>query len=192
MNAEQNRQIENLIRVGAISQINYKEYQFRVKSGEIETDWLPWPAEIGRNFVRWRPLREGTQVVLACPSGDLAQAVVVSVLYQDAVPPTTTDKDIDIIQFESGSLIKHDAATGDLTLVSANTVNIEAENEINLKAAHVNIESDNHITSRASLHRIYGPIKSTGGDHCCDGVSHKFHFHYDAEDRATEKPVPTC
>ncbi len=79
--AELFRRFENLIRIGTIADVDYQGKRLRVKSGELLTDWLPWPAEIGRNFKHWRPLRDNTQVVLACPSGDPAQALIISMLY---------------------------------------------------------------------------------------------------------------
>jgi phage baseplate assembly protein V len=189
---ELNRQLENLIRIGTIAVVDHATQKLKVKSGELLTNWLDWPAEIGRNYKRWRPLRLNTQVIICCPAGDPAQAMIIGTLYSNDFKPPTTNPDIDVVQFDSGSLIKHDANTGDLTLISANNINLEATNKISLKGGHIEIESDNNITSRADLHRIHGPMKSTGGDHCCDGVSHKNHFHFDIHGTKTEPPVRTC
>ena len=94
--ADLNRRIESLIRLGTIAQVDHGARTLRVQSGGLLTDWLPWPAEIGRNYRRWRPLRVGTQVIIACPSGDPAQALVIGTLYTDVIASPGIDPDIEI------------------------------------------------------------------------------------------------
>lgn len=112
--AELNRRLENLIRLGTIAQVDHAARTLRVQSGGLLTNWLPWPADIGRNYRRWRPLRIGTQVVLACPSGDPAQAVIVQVLYTDALNAPSSTPSMDLIEFEDGTVIEYDSNTHQL------------------------------------------------------------------------------
>ncbi len=159
--AELNRRLENLIRLGTIAEVNHAARTLRVKCGDLLTNWLPWPADIGRNYRRWRPLRKDTQVVLACPSGDLAQAVIVQILYTNTLTAPNVDPDVDLIQFEDGSYIEHNA--------SANTLKVHAAGEMTLSYTHLHLE---------------GPVTQTGGDMTSDGISAQNHTHTEQGDGA--------
>ncbi len=150
--AELNRRIENLLRLGQIAEVDHAARQIRVESGGLLTDWLPWPAEVGKNYIRWRPLRVGTQVILASISGDPAQAQIIGTLYTQDLDSPSTDDDIDLIQFDNGSYIQHNAAD--------NSIKIHAEGNMTL-----------------SYDRLYlkGPVTQTGGDMTSDGISAQHH-----------------
>jgi phage baseplate assembly protein V len=137
--ADLNRRIESLIRLGTIDQVDHAARKLRVKTGGLLTGWLPWPAEVGRNFIRWRPLREGTQVVLASPSGDPAQAVIIGMLYTQTIDRPSTDPDIDLIEFDDGSRIAHDASSGVLSLHAAGDLYLTAAGNIVINATRVDI-----------------------------------------------------
>ena len=120
------RRFENLIRIGTIADIDYPGKRLRVKSGELLTDWLAWPADIGRNFNHWRPLRNNTQVVLACPSGDPAQALIISMLYCSQLDAPSTDEAIDLVQFNDGTELQYDSASATLTITTTGKTAITA------------------------------------------------------------------
>ncbi len=152
--AELNRLIQNLLRLGTIAQVDHAARKVRVQSGDLLTEWLPMPADIGRNYKRWRPLRTGTQVLIACIGGDPAQAVIVQILYTDALNSPSTDPDVDLIQFDDGSYIEHNH--------SANTLKLHSAGEMTLSATQLNIEA---------------PVTQTGGDMTSDGISAQHHVH---------------
>jgi phage baseplate assembly protein V len=137
--ADLNRRIESLIRLGTIAQVDHGARKLRVQTGGLLTGWLPWPAEVGRNYRRWRPLRTGTQVVLACPSGDPAQAVVIGVLYTVALDAPSTDPDVDLILFDDGSRIEHNASSGRLTIHAAGDLHLTAAGSIVINGTRVDI-----------------------------------------------------
>jgi phage baseplate assembly protein V len=110
------RKLENLITLGTVAELDHPGRRLRVQSGELLTDWLPWPAELGRNHIRWRPLRLGQQLILACPSGDPAQAAIVGQLYSATLLPPSTDENLDIVQWDDGSLVSYDSAAHRYTI----------------------------------------------------------------------------
>lgn len=126
------RLVHNLIGLGTIAEVDHSSTP-RVKvnlSGRL-TDWLPYPADIGANFRRWRPLRPGTQVVVVCPSGDPANAAIVQILYTTALPAPELGDEVDVIAFEDGTIVRHDTGakltqvinpTGTLVLEGKNVV----------------------------------------------------------------------
>lgn len=159
--AELNRRLENLIRLGSISEVDHDAKKIRVKTGGLTTSWLPWPAEIGKNYRRWRPMRAGTQVVLACPCGDPAQAVIIQILYTSELTAPSADPDVDLIAFDDGSYIEHNAAGKTMKVHSAGTMTL----------------------SYTHLH-LQGPVTQTGGDITSDAISLQNHTHTEQGDGA--------
>lgn len=174
--AELYRRFENLIRIGTIAEVDEQAQRLRVQSGELLTDWLPWPAHIGNNFIHWRPLRLNTQVILACPSGDPAQAMVISMLYSDQLPAPSDDAAVDVIQFDDGTTIEYNSQQKNLILNSAGSIQFIAADTIALQAGQ-------SITSTAPQHTIdgdltiQGAVTQTGGDMTSDGISAQQHKH---------------
>jgi phage baseplate assembly protein V len=170
--SDQQRQISNLLRVGVISAIDFSTRKIRVTSGDTTTGWLDWPAEIGRNYVRWRPLRLDTQVLLASPNGELRQAQVVNMLYTSALSPPTTDEQIDRIAFNDGTLLEYDSSTRTLQVQCTGTLKLQAQS----------------LTLEASSISIMGPVTQTGGDLTSDGKSVQKHQHRDSLGGNTSAP----
>ncbi len=119
--AEQNRRIESLLRLGTIAQVDHDARKLRVQSGGLLTNWLPWPADVGRNYIRWRPLRVGTQVILGSPSGDPEQAKIIGILYTEVLDAPSTDPDLDLIQFEDGTKAEYHSGKHQLRFQVATT-----------------------------------------------------------------------
>ncbi len=105
------RRIENVIRIGTIAELDHDKKRLRIQSGELLTDWLPWPASITNNYIHYKTLRINTQVIIASPSGDPAQALIIGQLYStEIVPPSTGDDDTDaiteLVHFDDGTIIE--------------------------------------------------------------------------------------
>ncbi len=105
--AELQRKLAGMILVTTITSVDHAAKKLRVRLGSDESKEIPWPAIAGRNFVAWRPLREGQQIILLSPNGDPAQGMVIGELYSQAIDAPSTDENVDLIQFNDGSYIKH-------------------------------------------------------------------------------------
>ena len=108
--AELERKLENLISIGKVVEVDYPAKKLRVnieqdEDQELTSFWMPIPAEIGRNFKRWLPVRFGTQMILACPLGHVANAVPIGMLYTQDFDSPSTDEEIDLILFDDDSYI---------------------------------------------------------------------------------------
>ena len=137
---ELGRRMAGMLRVGVVHEIDYPGLRLRVKVEEIVTGWLPWPGFLGRNRVDWTPLKVGQEVLLAAPSGDLAQqAIVVAMLHVEGDPPPSTDPEKDIVQFRSGTVVTHDATTGDLDIECAGNITITAAGNIRMTAQRIDL-----------------------------------------------------
>lgn len=175
--SETERRLNQSITIGSISEVDHQAKKIRVEIGSILTAWLPWPTEMGRNYRRWRPLRKGQQVVLAAPSGDLAQAVVIGMLYSSALPSVDENPDLDVTEFEDGTRFQYDSAAhvikihcvGDIvienaksiTIQTGKTLDITAGGAATLKAPSVKVDSPTSTFTGAVT--IQGPLTYQAG-----------------------------
>ncbi len=170
--ADLGRRLDQIISLGRIVQVYPETRQIQVAMGDITTGKLPWPAEVGQHYLRWRPLRAGTQVVLACPSGDLQQAQVVGMLYTDALTPDACDAHLDSITFNDGTQITYDSKQHALSVLCQKALHLQADT-LHLQAKAITID---------------GPITHRGGDINSEGISVQTHTHQDALGGQTGKP----
>ena len=80
------RQTNNVLRIATVAAIDWEARQFRAQTGDITTNWLPFPAWISHNYRHWLPLRESAQIILTVDGGDYNTATVVGMLWSDDVP----------------------------------------------------------------------------------------------------------
>jgi len=78
------RRLSNQVVIGKISQIDHKRARYRVKFGNIETDWLPDTQSRSGATRVWEGRDIGEQVIIGSPSGDLSQGVILGSIHTDA------------------------------------------------------------------------------------------------------------
>lgn len=132
--SELSRLIDELICFGTIAVVDHAGQRLRLDIRGQRSGWLPYPNEIGRNFRRWRPLRVGTQVLAACPSGNRANAVIIMIIPTDTLPPPSTAEDLDRVEFNDGSLVEYDSDAKRMRVVSAGDIAAEASGNISASA----------------------------------------------------------
>lgn len=132
--SETQRQLNNLAAYGTIAAVDHARGMVRVNVAGRLTDWLPAPGLIGQNFRAWAPLRVGTQVLVAAPSGDPANGVIAQVLYSQGLAPPNTTGDVDIIQWNDGTRVEYDTAGKKLIFFSVGDLTVEATGDLRLKA----------------------------------------------------------
>ena len=110
------RRIASMIRYGKIIEVNHSTKKVRIKSGEIETDWLRWPAGSANSRKRlWNPPTVGEQVCMLAPTGDLRQATFIPGMYQDDYDAPSDDPDEDLAEYSDGAVIGYNVSTHKLT-----------------------------------------------------------------------------
>ncbi|MBB4267819.1 phage baseplate assembly protein V [Roseospira visakhapatnamensis] len=137
--ADLHRRAGNMLRVGTIAAVDHDRARVRVAVAGRTSAWLPWPADVGRNFVSWRPLRPGQQVLVAAPSGDPANAVIVQTLYSGALPAPDTDPEADVIRFDDGTTITYRSDDHTLTIDTTRALVLRAAETLRIEAPHVEI-----------------------------------------------------
>lgn len=153
--ADDARALNLMVRLGTIYAVDNVSIPPRaqIKSGELITDFIPLPEEIGANFRRWRPCRVGAQVVFACPSGDTRQAIVLAQFNTESIPQPETDETVDLILFDDGTQLRKDGTQ--LLIDSAVPVTIKASQ----------ITLDGEVTVKGgNFHKVGGAMDHDGQD----------------------------
>jgi len=110
------RRIANAIRYGHVMEIDYAKKKIRVKSGDIETDWINFPgSRAGSGKRTWSPPNVGEQGMLLSPGGDMRQATFVAGVYQDAHDAPSADPNSDKTEYSDGTVIEYNRGSHTLT-----------------------------------------------------------------------------
>ncbi|UTO29407.1 phage baseplate assembly protein V [Bartonella harrusi] len=78
------RRLANMVVVGTISHVDHKNARYRVKSGNLVSDWIPDTQARAGKTCSYEGRDIGEQVVVVASSGDLAQGVIVGSIHTDA------------------------------------------------------------------------------------------------------------
>ena len=109
--AEADRRLANIIQMGRITAVDTATARCRVAVGDLVTPPILWPAgQAGADRSWWAP-SVGDQVMIAAPSGDLAQAAVISIYYQDGAPPPASDAAVSRTVYADGAVVEYDSGS---------------------------------------------------------------------------------
>lgn len=105
------RRLANMVRIGVVMDVDLQANRVRVRSGKIETDWIRWGVRRAKGTRAWSAPAIDEQVLFACPSGDLRQAVILCSLPQASAPPAGNTAEIDRIEYPDGTVAEYDHGT---------------------------------------------------------------------------------
>lgn len=83
--------IGDLLRIGTIASVDLADATATVQAGDVTSPPLPWMEWAGA-FRTWSPPSVGEQVLLLCPEGDIAAAVILRGIFSDARPAPASDE----------------------------------------------------------------------------------------------------
>src|SRR5690606_22119459 len=161
-NEELARLLQNLVRVGSILAIDHEGYRVRVKSGHLETDWLPWVEARSGNTKTWNPPTVGEQVVMFSPGGDLSAAIVLASVNSDANPPPSNSPDETVCRYPDGAVSMYNHQSGAFSLTGIKTLTVDAADSITLKAGQ-SITLDAPASTSTGTHTIEGLLTYLAG-----------------------------
>lgn len=122
------RRLENLARLGTVAQVRTgKPARCRVRTGELLTAWVPWMALRAGGAAkgrRWSAPAVGEQCLLIAPGGDLQSAIALPGIYSDAMPQGSDSETTDRTDWSETDYMEHDRATGKLTIVCAQEIEL--------------------------------------------------------------------
>lgn len=168
----------DLIRFGTVEAVDLAHGLATVKSGEIVSPPCRW-LELAGGFRTWIPPTVGEQVILICPEGDIAGAVILRGIYSDAFPPLATDGRL-IFATPDGTTIEYDPATHAMTIMLASgSLSITAPEGVAI-TADVSITGNVTISGTATADEdVFG-----------GGVSLKAHKHLGVQAGSAQTGVP--
>ena len=114
-----NRRTENLLAVGTVASTDDAGQGLRLRLSGRLTGTVQYPGLVRRNFTAWFPMREGAQVLAACPSGDPNNAVIVQTLYTSGIARPASDSNTDIVKWNDGAEVSYNSGSGVMTLKAA-------------------------------------------------------------------------
>ena len=132
--SELSRLIDNLVVFATIAVVDHAGRRLKLDIRGRRTGWLAYPNTIGHNMRGARPLRLGTQVLAACPSGNPANAVILATIPTDALPPPETAENLDVIEWNDGSRVEYDSAAARMRVVSVGDLAADAGGNATIKA----------------------------------------------------------
>ena len=102
------RRLASVLRYGVVKELDEAKARVRVQAGKVVTGWIPWAALRAGPDSHWSPPEVGEQVIVAAPSGDLAQGVVVGSIYRDKHPAPGNKRTVSIQTWADGAAESYD------------------------------------------------------------------------------------
>lgn len=163
------RIIANLIRTGTVTEVDADKWLCRVKTGDLETNWLNWlTLRAGKSRTWWKP-SVGEQVLVLAVGGELTTAFVLPGIYSDACPPPSTSEDAMVTAFPDGGWIEYEPETGRYRVKAGARIIFDAPESIAIKTALLDIDADQTV--------INGEVTQSGGALSSNGVVLDAHAH---------------
>lgn len=160
---ELDRQLAGLVRIGTIDSVDASTYRARVRvSPDVLSAPLRWLADAFDDAV-WNPPSEGAQVLVICPSGDLAQGVIVRGLYSASNPPPSDGLAVRRVTFRDGTVVEYDTDAGVLRVDAAGDVIVEAAGNAVVAGTRVNLGSESAsdpVVRKSDFDATWNYIKS--------------------------------
>lgn len=105
------RRLANVIQIGRVKAVDPAKGMVLVEMDGPETDWIPWTTNQAGGNRTWSCPDVGEQVVVAAPSGELGNAVVIGSLFQDSSPEPADSGDVTRTVYQDGTVVEYDRAS---------------------------------------------------------------------------------
>ncbi|WP_400257770.1 phage baseplate assembly protein V [Serratia nevei] len=177
--AELIRLLENVIRIGVVTEIDEDAWRVRVASGELDCTWLRWNAQRAGEFNIWMPPSIGEQVWLVCIGGNPETAIIGGSLYSKDHPAPGGSRNEMVITAPDGAKFRYDADAGALEVSGVKTAKLTAEIKVILDSPVV--ECTNLLKTRqfdvSEGGEMHGDFNHSGGAFVSNGVKVDNHGH---------------
>lgn len=188
---ELSRRLENIIRIGTITEVDHAAARCRVQLGGIESNWLAWSAQRAGNTQTWSPPTVGEQVLVFSPSGEPANGIVMTGIYQAAHNAPSQNPDNHVAHYPDGAVVSYNHVTGALVAQGIKTGLIQAATSVTLDTPYTHITGQlevdklityhNGMTGEAGTHggavTITGNLIHNGGTLKSNGIVLHTHTH---------------
>lgn len=169
------RLITNLIRTGTVIDVDRKNWLCRVKTGDLETNWINWlTCRAGKSRTWWKP-SVGEQVVLLSMGGNLETAFALPAVYSNQYPPPSDSEDGSVTEYDDGGWFEYEPATGRWHVRGIKYMVIEAADNVTFKTSEFVVEADNTRINSDVV--INGNVTQGGGAMTSNGIVADKHGH---------------
>ncbi|EEH3380867.1 phage baseplate assembly protein V [Salmonella enterica] len=161
------RLITNLIRTGTVTEVDRDNWLCRVKTGELETNWINWlTLRAGNSRTWWKP-SVGEQVVLFSLGGNLETAFALPAVYSNQFPPPSNSEDGNVTEYPDGGWFEYEPATGCWYVRGIKSMVIEAADNVTFKTENFVVEADttrinSNVVINGAVNQGGGPMDSNG------------------------------
>lgn len=173
---ELERRLSGMVVIGKVSQVDHEKARYRVKSGELETDWIPFTSARAGGTRTYDSLDEDEQVIFAAPSGDMSQAVIIGALATQETQAADAGN-VHRTVYPDGTVVEYDheakaysmsvADGGAFTLVIGGGASVTGSGDaLTLKAGNIKLEGNVEIEGEGLTHNG----KNVGDTHKHGGV----------------------
>lgn len=169
------RLITNLIRTGIVSEVDPDKWLCRVKTGDLETNWINWLTFRAGNTRTWWQPSIGEQVVLLSLGGNLETAFALPAIYSDAFPPPDYSENGSTTVFNDGGWFQYEPDTGQLLIKNIKSVRIEAADGIQLITDQLGVDASRTLINSQTV--MNGDMTQGGGEMSSNGVVADAHLH---------------
>lgn len=174
------RRLESLIRTGTIAQVQMAPPRVRVKSGGLESNWLPWITFRAGTTRDWDPPTVNEQCVIFSPSGEPAAGLVLVGLNSESIPAPSTSADECVRVYPDGARIRYNHATGALEVTGIKTARIQAAQKCTVDCPENEVTGNLLVKGKLTVQAgatITGAVEQSGGALSSNGIVLHTHTH---------------
>ncbi|MEY0115086.1 phage baseplate assembly protein V [Providencia rettgeri] len=177
MSADIRRIINNLIRIGVVTDVDTKK-GCRVRTGKLETGWLNWITLRAGSTRTMNAPSVGEQVVILAIGGELTTAFVLTGIFSDEHSEPTDSLTADHRTYSDGAVIEYEPATGALKATGITTAHIEASEQVSAETQVVIVNAAQQIklntpTVICSDNLTCATLNITKGGEMTGDITHK-------------------
>lgn len=141
------RLLQNLLRKGSVFAVDHNSTPptCRVRSGDLETNFIPWFTLSAGKTRDWLPPTEGEQVMLLCPGGDPAEGVALRGINSDENPAPSNLPSLNVLRsYPDGAVIQYDHETHalDVTLPEGGTITVISPSAVEVRSTDVIVKAE--------------------------------------------------
>jgi phage baseplate assembly protein V len=169
------RRVSNSVLVGKISSVDHEKGRYRVTAGELVSDWIPMTTPRAGRTSHYSSFEVGEQVILASPSGDMSQAVIIGAVSTGETQAGDAGN-LHRIKYPDGTVVEydHEAKRYKMDVASGGGF------QLNIGGGASIVASGEEITIKGNI-KLEGPVeifgeklehnsKNVGDDHEHTGV----------------------
>lgn len=156
--------------MGTVTEFDPPRCRVRVRlagddESAVRTGWLPWATWAAGHLRVWSPPAKGEQCLVLAPSGDMAQAVAVPAVFQQAgaFPAPSSNPQHTLLAWDDGGYIRYERDTHRMVLHAPCVVRIDGDLLVtgDVYSGGVSLRKHRHTGVRRGGSTSDGP---TGGE----------------------------